>query len=277
MWYNNTAMIRYDDSYKIVQGSSFAVAEKKFCNLSEPMPHTFLHYHSDMELLFIDEGETIIWVAGREFKAGKGSLILVNPYEVHSGETVGPRYAHRCICFDIKQLRLPETEKLLSGQVAYANLVDSACDTYGFFTACFEAIKNRFDGWEMRAKGNLLMLFSMLTDRVSAASPTREQTFSKQLLEYLEKHFTEDLTSKEVAEYFSYDHSYFCRKFKKIFMQSFSDYLNGFRVSKAKEMLQNSSVSEVAVSSGFQSISYFSRVFKNVTGQTPSEYRKCAL
>ena len=150
-------MIKYDDSYKIQQGSYFAVAEKQ---ISTPIPqqHTFLHYHKDMELLFIEEGSTVMQVAGKTFKAGKGSLIIVNPYEVHSGETIGGKYAHRCICFDLEQLGLPETDGILLGKVGYTNVIEDTEMVRPYFSACFEAIKNRFDGWEMRAKGNLLMM-----------------------------------------------------------------------------------------------------------------------
>ncbi len=267
-------MIKYDDSYKIQQGPKFAVAEKRVRGLKVPAIHTVIHYHSDMELLFIDEGETVMQVAGRTFTANENSLILINPYEVHSGETVGSAYAHRCICFDLLQLDLPQVERFLSGELAYVNNIADTDNIKQYFVDCFDAVKRRDDGWELRAKGNLLMLFSMLTDKVSSTVPTKEQTFARSVIEYVEQHFSEGLTSKEVAEIFSYDHSYFCRKFKKIFSQSFGDYLNGYRVSKAKEMLSCSLVSKVATDCGFDSISYFSRVFKAVTGRSPSEYKR---
>ncbi|MBO5911988.1 MAG: helix-turn-helix transcriptional regulator [Clostridia bacterium] len=269
-------MLKYDDSYKIQQGSYFAVAEKQISN-SQPQQHTFLHYHKDMELLFIEEGSSVMQVAGKMVKADKGSLIIVNPYEVHSGETTGGKYAHRCICFDLEQLGLPETAELLLGKVGYSNVIEDTEMVQPYFSACFEAVKNRFDGWEMRAKGNLLMMFSSLTDRITSSKSTKEQKFSKEVLDYIEEHFSEDISSKELAEMFSYDHSYFCRKFKLLFSQKFSDFLNGYRVSKAKELLKTKSVSSAAVDCGFQNISYFSRVFKAVTGMTPSEFKKVNL
>ena len=269
-------MVIYDDSYKIQQGSHFAVAEK-FTDDVKPWQHTVLHYHKDMELLFIEEGRTVMQVAGKTVASGKGSLIIVNPYEVHSGETLGGVYSHKCICFDMEQLGLPETADILSGKIGYANVIDDTELIRPFFLACYEAVKNRFDGWEMRAKGNLLMMFSLLTDKTISTVPSKEQNFSKAVLDFIEAHFFENITSKEVAERFSYDHSYFCRKFKGLFSQNFSDFLNGYRVSKAKEMLKNQSVSSVAVECGFQNISYFSRVFKAVTGQAPSEFKKVNL
>lgn len=267
-------MIKYDDSYKIRQGSKFAVSVKKFSNINAPVTHTMIHYHSDMELLFVEEGETIMQVAGHTFTAKKDSLILVNPYEVHSGITLGEKYAHSCICFDIQQLGLSETERFLSGDLAFSNHIPDADYLLPNFKNCFEAINNRTDGWDLKAKGNLMIMFSALTDKVTSTLTTKEQTFARSVLEFIEKSFSEKITSKEISENFSYDHSYFCRKFKKIFSQSFGNYLNGYRVSRAKEYLKSFSVSETALNCGFDNMSYFSRSFKSITGLTPSEYKK---
>ena len=265
-------MMTYDDSYKLKQGTHFAVAQMQLGE-SGPRLHTHLHCHRDMELLLIDEGETLMQIAGREIRAKKGDLVLINPYEVHSGEALGGNYAHRCICFDLTQLGLPNTEDLLSGQMGYADVVSQAGAAHSF-SACFAAVQDRTEGWELRAKGNLLVLFSGLTGQMRAAAPTKAQYFSKRVLDYLDAHFAEELTSKALAAQFSYDQSYFCRKFKTLFSQNFSDFLTGYRIRKAEELLQTHSVSQTATLCGFQSISYFSKVFKAVTGIPPSAYRK---
>lgn len=265
-------MIEYNDSYKLEQGPSFAVAEKTFLE-KEPQTHTWLHYHSDVELLFIDEGSTNMYVAGHEFKADKGSLIIVNPYEVHSGETLGGKYRHRCICFDMGQIGLA-----LTADKGYINHIENTECLKEYYTLCYDAVKKRFDGWEMMAKGSLLILFSLLNDKIVSNVRTREQKFSHTVLEYIYEHYGDDVTSRKIAEKLGYDHSYFCRKFKSLFSKKFSDFLNGYRISKAKEMLKEKSVSDTAISCGFQNISYFSRVFTKITGENPSRYKsKCTV
>jgi AraC-like DNA-binding protein len=266
-------MIKYDDNYKKIQGSHFAVAWIKR-NYEAPCQHITMHYHRDMELLFIDEGETSMQIAGRTLCVKGGSLLIVNPYEVHSGEVKRGGYAHRCICFDMELLGLPHADQILSGGMGYVNVIEEAVSLEPHFTACYEAVKERTDGWELRAKGNLLMLFSSLTDRMVSTVPSKDQTFSKGVLDYIEEHYAEDITSREVAEHFSYDHSYFCRKFKVLFLRKFSDFLNEYRVTIAKEMLLAHSVTETAIKCGFQNIGYFSRVFKSYTGVNPSGYAK---
>ncbi len=260
-------MIKYDDSYKLNQGPSFAASET-LINEDLPKTHTLAHYHSDVEIIFIEDGNTNMFVAGCEFKAGKGNLIIVNPYEVHTGETLGGKYSHKCICFDMQQIGLK-----LSDEVGYQNLITDAEFIKPYFSLCYDAIKNRSVGWEMLAKGSLLVIFSFLNDKLTFLSQSKEQEFSRAVLQFIYEHYSESITSKDGADEMMYEHSYFCRKFKRVFLKKFSDFLNEYRVLKAIEMLKNKSVSETAIACGFQNIGYFSRVFKFVTGQSPSQIK----
>ena len=52
-------MIEYNDSYKLKQGPSFASADT-YINDDSPKTHTLIHYHSDMELLFIEDGKIVL-------------------------------------------------------------------------------------------------------------------------------------------------------------------------------------------------------------------------
>ena len=149
-------MIRYDDSYKLKQGPSFAAAEA-FISSDLPKTHTAIHYHSDVELLYIEKGKTNMIVAGHEFEASEGSLVIINPYEVHSGNTHGGEYSHKCICFDMQQIGLK-----LTNEIGYRNLIINADFIKPYFSLCYDAVNNRFDGWAMMAKGSLLVLFSLL-------------------------------------------------------------------------------------------------------------------
>jgi AraC-like DNA-binding protein len=64
--------------------------------------------------------------------------------------------------------------------------------------------------------------------------------------------------------------------FKKVTGINFTDYLSRVRVEKAKNLLLNPNlrISEIAFEVGFQSLTHFNRVFKNIVGQSPSEYRE---
>lgn len=265
-------MIPYNDNYKKQQGPHFAVFRTDLSAHSEQRIHTNLHYHSDMELLLVEKGETTMQVGGETFSAKTGSFILVNPYEVHGGQALNSAYSHRCICFDLSLCGLPDSNTLLDGSEMFCHHILDAIELAPYFHLCYQAIRERPLGWELQARGNLLLLFSHLTEKRHSSVPTKEQTFLRGVLDYLEAHFAEDITSATVAQAFSYEHSYFCRKFRRLFGQSFTDFLHIYQINRAKELLLTHSITATAALCGFASVSYFSRVFKAVAGISPSRY-----
>lgn len=92
---------------------------------------------------------------------------------------------------------------------------------------------------------------------------------------YIAEHYTEELSMQDVAKAMRYSDAYFCKLFKQCFRVNFSAYLNEFRVEKAKGMMEDPrvSVKDIAFSCGYRDSNYFARVFKRITGKTPSEYR----
>ena len=92
---------------------------------------------------------------------------------------------------------------------------------------------------------------------------------------YIRKHYTSELSMQDVAKAMNYSEAYFCKLFKQCFKVNFSAWLNEFRVEKAKEMLLQSrmSIREISIACGYTDANYFARVFKRITGKTPSEFR----
>lgn len=266
--------MNYNDTYiKNRHGFPVATYACSFENITEPT-YVTTHYHRDFEILYVDNGVAYFQISGRRFEARSGSLILINPFEPHFIEIKSDSYAHRCVDFDLNILDLPEANKLLSEELCFANHISDATHLLHYFNLCFDAEVNKDKGWEIRAKGSLLVLFSLLDDYIGRVGSAKEQIFAREILRFLEDNFAQNITSAELAAKLSYNHSYFCRRFKKVFACSFSEYLNIYRISKAKEFLNEHSVSETALLSGFSSVSYFTTSFKRNTGMTPSEYKK---
>lgn len=95
------------------------------------------------------------------------------------------------------------------------------------------------------------------------------------ILTFIEKHYMEELSMKNVAAAMNYSDAYFCKLFKQCFHMNFSAYLNEYRIQKAKTMMENPriNIKEIGLACGYADSNYFSRIFKRVTGQTPTEYR----
>ena len=92
---------------------------------------------------------------------------------------------------------------------------------------------------------------------------------------YIREHYNTEISMQSVARAMNYSDAYFCKLFKQCFKVNFSAWLNEYRIDRAREMLQNTrlSVREVSTACGYSDANYFARVFKRVTGKTPSEYR----
>ncbi len=95
------------------------------------------------------------------------------------------------------------------------------------------------------------------------------------LLDYIETHYTENLNLNEIAASIGFSKYHFSRLFKQYTGFTFCDYLNYRRLKMAEELLskQDFSITEIALQSGFSSISTFNRLFKEQKNCTPREYR----
>lgn len=101
------------------------------------------------------------------------------------------------------------------------------------------------------------------------------EVFDK-IKEYTLEHCTENITLEEIAEKSGFSKFYFSRTFKEYSGTSYYKFLNICRINYSAELLidPEMSITEVAINSGFNSISSFIRMFKQIKGCTPTDYRK---
>lgn len=107
--------------------------------------------------------------------------------------------------------------------------------------------------------------------------PTEEKNYLVKLAkEYVEEHYYENLMLADVAQRVGISAGYLSTLFQKQLSKGFIDYLNEIRIEHAcAYLLQNHlKTYEIAYKVGFKDEKYFSKVFKRIKGQTPSEYRK---
>ncbi len=92
----------------------------------------------------------------------------------------------------------------------------------------------------------------------------------------MHKNFNQEITLDKLSELFYLNPSYCSTLFKKHTGTNYSLYLNKLRIDKASQLLldEGLSISLIARTVGFSNEEYFFRVFKKITGQTPSEFRR---
>lgn len=94
-------------------------------------------------------------------------------------------------------------------------------------------------------------------------------------LEYVDKHFTENISQEELAERFRYNSAYFSRMFKKHKGMNLSDYITGKRIELATQLLSTTDMSAEQISDavGYKSKPQFYNTFVRLRGMTPRQYR----
>ena len=97
-----------------------------------------------------------------------------------------------------------------------------------------------------------------------------------EIRQFVEHHYAEPLELSDLAVRFNFNYSYLSAYFSQTTKEGFSEYLNKIRIKEACRLLTetDNSISEVGSRVGYGEHSYFCRVFKKITGETPSSYRR---
>jgi AraC-like DNA-binding protein/ligand-binding sensor protein len=116
---------------------------------------------------------------------------------------------------------------------------------------------------------------SLVCNQIVLQQQNAEPPAIQRAKEYIEERQEEDLSLCQVAKVVNTSTFHFCKLFRKTTGLTFTDYVSRVRIEKAKNLLLNPNlrVNEIAYQVGFQSLTHFNRVFKKVTGQSPSRYR----
>ncbi|MCP5519140.1 MAG: helix-turn-helix domain-containing protein [Verrucomicrobiales bacterium] len=126
---------------------------------------------------------------------------------------------------------------------------------------------------------NMLSIFSqhlsMVSNQVVVRQTQPDPPMVERAKDYIADHQSENLTLSQVARAVNTSTFYFCKVFKKATGINFTDYVSRIRIEKAKNLALNPNlrISEIAFEVGFQSLTHFNRVFKKITGHSPTEYR----
>ena len=84
-----------------------------------------------------------------------------------------------------------------------------------------------------------------------------------------------DISMQDVAQTMNYSEAYFSKLFKQCFQKNFTAYLTEFRVNEAKRQLRQPTINvkDVGKAVGYADSNYFTKVFRRITGMSPTEYR----
>jgi len=268
-------------------GSSFVM--RTFSDPSNQLRPVW-HYHPEIELIYIEEGEGKRHVGNHLSNFDDGELILIGSNLPHYGFLPKLNDPEKEIvvqidesCFGKEFLNLIETSSI-------SDLFETAKLGISFHgetkTQVSVHLKKMFDMTSFEKILELIKIFHILSlsneyTILNATGTSLEVKGDDNLkidivYEYVRNHFSSKITVDQVAKQINMTVPAFCRFFKKTTNKTFVKFVNEFRVTHACDLLskQSNSIMEIAFECGFVNLSNFNRAFKKITGKSPSAFRR---
>lgn len=237
------------------------------------------HWHEEIELLYFTEGSAIISCNLREYKVQKGDIVVVNGKELHSGNLANLTSTYYCIHVNTAFF----DNRIGNEYVIFDTLIRDA-DCSALLDEVIRRSQERGFANEIEIKRLMYSFFSRLSQtavRAVLAESDYQREFKKldtfnRIVEYVEKHYGEEMNVSLLADRFYMSTSYFAHFFKQKAKKSVIQYINEVRIAHAKSFLEREemSVGEIADRCGFGDFNYFSRKFKAIEGMSPTAYKR---
>lgn len=239
------------------------------------------HWHERMELTFVHSGSMNLTLGNEEYVIPCGSLGIIPPEKTHSAFSRENGVEYYTIMFDITSFYNSSfaTEKHLKPIVNLQNDFIPLTNDPEIINTVASLIKEQLNGDEyssLTVIGEIYILLGLLYRKcLSFQTPLerRDGNFTI-IFDYISNHYCDKISSAELSSKFGYSEAYFCRRFKAITGLTPVKYINILRLEKAKSLLKNGNTKIAVVSAkcGFNSVSYFSKLYKKHFGIAPKDY-----
>jgi AraC-like DNA-binding protein len=258
-------------------------------------PH--LHRHSEIQITLIQKGEGTLVVGDQTHKFFANEVYVIGADIPHVFKSA-PSYFHEKNKKQVHALTIFFNPK---GKLSTLFNLPELNEVHSFFDSNYSGFRippHSFDDISGRLLSikytshleQLLQFFELLKSlhtlknlsplssvQVRKANSDYDVKRMGSIYSYISKHFHEDITLDSIASMAYMTAPAFCRHFKKHTGVTFIAYLNKVRVNEVSKMLHSGtyeSVANVALNCGFTNITNFNRVFKSITGMSPSLYMR---
>lgn len=250
------------------------------------------HWHENFEILYFEKGEAIVYCNSHPIQVTSGELIIINSNDVHYCESISSQLVYYVVEFDISfihsnQMDLCQTKymiPLVQNRLLFHNRIDADCRLREEVCQLISEYHTRDLGYELSVKSYIYRILVLLLRYYSEQTMSEVEKKQQQktlnclapVLEYMEGHYTEKLTLRQLSALANMSSYYFCRLFKRLTGKSPTEYITLLRLNKAATLLQENklNITEVALSVGFNDSNYFSRQFKKYKKVAPSKLQK---
>lgn len=260
--------------------SDFMVWHSNYTNIS------FLaHWHNEIELIYVRSGTARISITDQSFTASAGDLIVCDSGNIHYSDSYDAENSLDFIVFDPgiissfyqnSHFAHPLVTSAQLMEYGLAEPLENLMDTVG------HELMEKAPYYQDIVKASMRSFWYLLKRKLPKSnsdmqSQSRRQSMFydlQQLLSYLDEHYADNITLAFAASKMNFSDSHFSKVFKKLTGINFVTYLNMVRIEQAARQLHKTpqKITDIALNCGFSNIRTFNRVFKEITGHTPSSF-----
>jgi len=281
--YGNTTIMKIQREVVLPDpGQSFRLFKPSLKNFF------YWHYHPEYELVYV-EATTGIRHVGQHISSYQDSdLVLIGSNIPHLNFDYGLKTEYKQIVVQLKEDFLGNAFADTPEFTAINKLFEKSVFGISFHGKTKKVVAEKLRKiQQMNHFEQLLALLEIF--QVLAVSRERtilnDQDTSVKLFlndkirmgavyKYIHGNYNEKPDVNEIAECVHLSTAAFCRYFKKQTNMTFTDFVNQYRITQAKTLLlQDKTVSETCYDVGFESLSYFNKLFKKITGENPSAFK----
>ncbi|RDY32177.1 helix-turn-helix transcriptional regulator [Lachnotalea glycerini] len=262
------------DQASMIMTNGKCIAAERILGVNDNMIKS--HYHDYFELYYLESGQRYHMVQDRSCCMNTGEFIIFPPYKMHhSYGDNDVAFKRLVVYFKTEAIMIHEiTEKLKVSARVYR-----LADRSEIYSLLKEILKEQEKN-DIYSDEAMQMLLNHLLIKIvrleGAEVEVDKQNRITQIIHYLHKNYTENITLDMLASQFYLSTYYLCREFKHYTNSTIIQYINHIRISQAQLYLMETdkSITQISSEVGFSNVTHFDRVFKTITGISPSAMKK---
>ena len=252
-----------------------------------------VHWHDELEIIYVKSGSLLVSISGENYIGKSGDLFVVSPGNLHFMCSQTGTVDYFTFLFPLKYISFRSNdilddkllEPLNNGHLMISprvkNTAKELCEQLIEIYLAKNDERESIITAQIKTKTVLLQFILEMWKKgfVTENDTSGRNTVEKEMVSYIQQNFTGTISLKEFGEQFHLSEKYISRYFKEHFHITISQYVTYLRLKHAKQLLQDTDipVTEIAMQSGYQNISYFIRSFKKTYEVSPLQYRKNKL
>jgi AraC-like DNA-binding protein len=249
----------------------------------------YWHYHPEYELVYVEAKNGIRHVGQHISSFMESDLVLIGPNIPHLNFDYGIETEYKQIVVQLKPNFLGDSFRETPEFSSINRLFEKACLGLSFTGQTKKMVAEKLRHMQalphFEQLLNLLEVFQILATSKEVLQLNQQDTSIRLFLDdkirmgsiykYIHANYDNNPDVNAVASSVHLSTPAFCRYFKKQTKMTFTEFVNQYRITQAKTLLfKDVSISEACYEVGFESLSYFNKLFKKLTGENPSSFKK---